>query len=68
MKEICVGGCSKPSKVCGGCNVQRAGATGWCWGGGSTWLDMQSAALLTLSRNEFKIKRESGWVRFRRYW
>ena len=27
MKEICVGGCIRPSKVCGGCNVKRAGLT-----------------------------------------
>ena len=46
-KEICVGGCIRLSKVCGGCNVQRAGSTGWCWGGVSKGLDMQSAKLLT---------------------
>ena len=56
VKKICVGGCIRPSKVCGGFNVQQAGSTGWCWGGGSIGLDMQSA---TLSRNEFEIKRES---------
>lgn len=32
-KEICVRGCIRPSKACGGCHVQRAGSTGWCWGG-----------------------------------
>ena len=55
MKEICVGGCIRPSKVCGGCNVQRAGSTGRCWGEGSTGLDMQRWQIVDmLSRNEFE--------------
>ena len=28
VKEVCVGGGIRPSKVCGGCNVQQAGLTG----------------------------------------
>ena len=67
-KEICVGGFIRPSKACGGCNVQKAGSKGWCWEGGSTGVDMQSAKLSTLSRNEFKKKREFDWVRFARRW
>ena len=39
VKGICVGGCNRLSKVCGGCNEQRAGLTGRCWGRGSTELD-----------------------------
>ena len=42
--------------------MQEAGSTGWCWGGGGTELDMQSAKLLTLSRNKFKNKGGSDWV------
>ena len=32
VKEICVGGCIRPGKVCGGCDVLRADLTGWCQG------------------------------------
>ena len=39
VKGICVGGGNRLSKVCGGCNVQRAGLTVRCWGRGSTELD-----------------------------
>ena len=39
VKRSWVGGCNRLSKVCGGCNVQRAGLTGRCWGSGSTELD-----------------------------
>ena len=39
VKRICVGGFNRPSKVCGGCNVQRAGLTGRCWGRGNPELD-----------------------------
>ena len=39
VKGICVGGCIRLSKVCRGCNVQRAGLTGRCWGRGSIELD-----------------------------
>ena len=39
VKRIYVEGCNRLSKVCGGCNVQRAGLTGRCWGRGSTELD-----------------------------
>ena len=38
VREICVGGCIRPSKVCEGCNVQQAGLAGRCWGGGSKGL------------------------------
>ena len=48
VKEICVGGCIRPSKVCGRCNGQRAGSTGWCWGGGSTGLDMQRCQIVDI--------------------
>ena len=35
VKEICVRGYVRVTKVCGGCNVQRAGLTGRCWGRGA---------------------------------
>ena len=50
----------------GSSNMEEQGEGGG--EGGRGHRDMQSATLLTLSRNEFKIKRESDWVKFRRRW
>ena len=49
----------------GSSNMEEQGESG---GEGSEVIESCIATFLTLSRNEFKIKRKSDWVRFRRCW